>query len=209
MEQNIEIQQTERTEKQRAASRANGAYSRGPITPAGKAAIARNALHHPLCARTLTLANENPEMLTTLLNDLTAEFQPNTPAERLRIVKMAQAKRKGIGRTIRHYSRNSRRRVRFARVLQKRAGADAPRQSVRNHRGGLRCPLVLQKWHQYRIWLSKTSHLNQKMAETHRHRVVPQHQQHHRIPQPHRRSQQPPLISRAQQPSQTQKNVKK
>ena len=156
MEQHIEIEQIERTEKQRAASRANGTHSRGPVTPAGKAASARNALRHGLCARTLSLANENPEMLTTLLNDLTAEFQPHTPAERLLIVEMVQA-----------------------------------------------------KWHQYRIWLSETSHLNQKMAETHRHRVVPQHQQHHRIPQPHRRSQQPPLISRAQQPSQTQKNVKK
>ena len=113
MEQNIEIQQIERTEKQRAASRANGTHSRGPVTPAGKAASARNALRHGLCARTLSLANENPEMLTTLLNDLTTEFQPHTPSERLLIVEMAQA-----------------------------------------------------KWHQYRIWLSETSHLNQKMAET-------------------------------------------
>jgi len=89
------MEQIERTEKQRAA------------------ASARNALRHGLCARTLSLANENPEMLTTLLNDLTAEFQPHTPAERLLIVEMAQA-----------------------------------------------------KWHQYRIWLSETSHLNQEMAET-------------------------------------------
>ena len=113
MEQNNEIQQIERTESQRAASRANGTHSRGPVTPAGKAASARSALRHGLCARTLTLASENPEMLTTLLNDLTAEFQPHTPAERLLFVEMAQAKR-----------------------------------------------------HQYRIWLSETSHLNQKMAET-------------------------------------------
>jgi len=116
------MEQIERTEKQRTA------------------ASARNALPHGLCARTLSLANEDPEMLTTLLNDLTAEFQPHTPARRLLIVEMAQAKRKGIDRAIRHYSRNSRRRYRCARVAQ--------------------------KWHQYRIWLSETSHLNQKMAET-------------------------------------------
>jgi len=134
------MEQIERTEKQRAASRANGTHSRGPLTPAGKAASARNALRHGLCARTLSLANENPEMLTTLLNDLTAEFQPHTPAERLLIVEIAQAKRKWIGRAVRYYSRNSRRRSRFARILK--------------------------KWHQYRIWLSETSHLNQKMAET-------------------------------------------
>ncbi len=134
------MEQIERTEEQRAASRADGTHSRGPVTPAGKAASARNALRHGLCARTLSLANENPEMLTTLLNDLTADFLPHAPAERLFIVEMAQARRKGIGRTIRHYSRNSRRRSRFARVVQ--------------------------KWHQYRIWLSETAHLNQKVAET-------------------------------------------
>ena len=109
----MEPQDIERTEKQRAASRANGTHSRRPVTPQGKAASARNALRHGLCAKTLSLANENPEMLTTLLNDLTGEFQPNTPAERLLIVEMAHA-----------------------------------------------------KWHQYRTWLSETSHLNQKMAET-------------------------------------------
>jgi hypothetical protein len=113
MDQNHDHQPVERSEKQRAASRANGSLSRGPVTPAGKAASSRNALRHGLTSKTLTLANENPEMLDSILNGLTEEFQPETDAECMLVLDMAQA-----------------------------------------------------KWLQYRIWLSETSHLNQKMAET-------------------------------------------
>jgi len=46
---------TSRTPAQAAASRRNGARSRGPRTPAGKARAARNALRHGLRARRLVL----------------------------------------------------------------------------------------------------------------------------------------------------------
>jgi hypothetical protein len=92
MDQNHDQTPVERTEKQRAASRANGSLSHGPVTSAGKAASSRNALRHGLTSKTLTLANENPEMLTSLLNDLTEEFQPESHAQCLLVVDMAQAK---------------------------------------------------------------------------------------------------------------------
>jgi hypothetical protein len=92
MDQNHDQQPVERSEKQRAASRANGSLSRGPVTPAGKAASSRNALRHGLTSKTLTLANENPEMLTSLIEDLTEEFQPQSNAQCMLVMDMAQAK---------------------------------------------------------------------------------------------------------------------
>jgi len=83
---------SERSENQRAASRANGALSLGPVTPEGKAASSRNSLRHGLSAKTLVLANEQPELLESLINDYNQEFRPETSSEHDLVVDMAYAK---------------------------------------------------------------------------------------------------------------------
>ena len=88
----METTNTTRTEKQREASRANGAHSLGPVTPEGKAASSRNSLRHGLRAQSLVLANEEPHILESLLEEFTAEFQPETPSEEALIAEMAYAK---------------------------------------------------------------------------------------------------------------------
>jgi hypothetical protein len=85
-------QKPQRTEKQRAASRANGTLSHGPVTPEGKAASSRNSLRHGLRAQTLVLANEHSEILDTLIAELTEEFQPETNTEHGLVLDMAYAK---------------------------------------------------------------------------------------------------------------------
>jgi hypothetical protein len=66
-----------RTEKQREASRRNGAKSRGPITPAGIRASARNSIRHGLCSRRLTiLQNESPEFFREFVEDILARYRP-------------------------------------------------------------------------------------------------------------------------------------
>ena len=85
-------QQSQRTEAQRAASRANGARSLGPVTSEGKATSSRNALRHGLQAKTLVLANEHPEILDSLIADLADEFKPETGTEQDLVLEMAYAK---------------------------------------------------------------------------------------------------------------------
>lgn len=80
---------TDRTAEQRAASRAQGTLSRGPVTPAGKAANSRNSLRHGLRAKTLALANEHPEILDSLIGNLTEDSQPETNTEHALILDMA------------------------------------------------------------------------------------------------------------------------
>ena len=88
----MEQQPIERTEKQRAASRANGTRSRGPVTPQGKAASSRNGLRHGLRAQTLVLANEHPEILDSLIADYIDEFQPTSNSEHDLVLDLAFAK---------------------------------------------------------------------------------------------------------------------
>ena len=84
--------QPDRTEKQREASRANGALSLGPNTPEGKAVSSQNALRHGLRAKALVLANESPELFEALIQDHLAEHQPATGGEHDLVVEMAYAK---------------------------------------------------------------------------------------------------------------------
>jgi hypothetical protein len=69
------------SEKKAAAARANGALSRGPITPEGKARSAQNALQHGLFANTVVLAFEDPEEFRALLNDYCDYYQPEGRVE--------------------------------------------------------------------------------------------------------------------------------
>jgi hypothetical protein len=64
------------SEKKAAAARANGALSRGPITPEGKARSAQNALQHGLFSDTVVLACEDPEEFRALFIDYCDYYQP-------------------------------------------------------------------------------------------------------------------------------------
>ena len=59
-----------------AASRRNGARSRGPKTAAGKARSARNALRHGLCSISMLLADEDAPAFVALETALLAELAP-------------------------------------------------------------------------------------------------------------------------------------
>ncbi len=74
------------------ASRANGAKSRGPVTPEGKAASSRNRLRHGLLARTVVLEGEDREVFYALLRDFETEFNPQSPVENALVQTLAVAR---------------------------------------------------------------------------------------------------------------------
>jgi hypothetical protein len=81
-----------RTAAQAEAARANGARSRGPVTPAGKARSARNGTRHGLCSASFfLLPDEDPEAYALFLADLLASLGPADEAERQAAERVAQA----------------------------------------------------------------------------------------------------------------------
>jgi hypothetical protein len=83
-------------EKQKAASRANGARSRGPVTSAGKLRSSRSPLsqinvERGMLARTIVLDGESRPRFQALMTSLQAELKPETAIENLLIHKMAAA----------------------------------------------------------------------------------------------------------------------
>ena len=72
-------------------ARLNGARSRGPITPEGKQASARNSLRHGMLSQTIVLEGESKELFEQLLTAITAEIQPRTPIETGLVERMAVA----------------------------------------------------------------------------------------------------------------------
>ena len=80
------------TEKQRQASRANGARSRGPSTPQGKLNSSRNSFRHGLLAGTVVLEVESKGRFLELAKELFAEYQPATPTETMLVETMAAAR---------------------------------------------------------------------------------------------------------------------
>ncbi len=81
-----------RTERQIEASRANGARSRGPVTPEGKYNSSRNAFKHGLLADTVVLKSELEHRFLELLDDLMEELQPETSIEYSLVETMAAAR---------------------------------------------------------------------------------------------------------------------
>ena len=62
-------------------ARANGAKSRGPVTPEGKARSSQNARRHGLFARDVLLPNESSAEFQDLLHTHLERFRPQTPIE--------------------------------------------------------------------------------------------------------------------------------
>jgi hypothetical protein len=63
------------------SSKANGALSKGPATPAGKRRSSLNALRHGLCAKCIVLDHESRENFLILLQQHTDRFQPANEVE--------------------------------------------------------------------------------------------------------------------------------
>ena len=62
--------------ERKTASRANGARSKGPITPAGKSRSSKNATRHGLLADCVVLEYESREDFDSLLDEFVARFRP-------------------------------------------------------------------------------------------------------------------------------------
>src|SRR5258707_1507912 len=68
-------------ERKTEIARANGAKSRGPKTPEGKAVSSMNALRHGLTASRPLLPGESQESFEELLKEYMEEYEPDGPAE--------------------------------------------------------------------------------------------------------------------------------
>lgn len=79
------------SEKQKAASRANGAKSRGPVTSEGRLNSSRSNAERGMLARTVVLDVESRPRFDALMNSLQEELKPETTIENLLIHKMAVA----------------------------------------------------------------------------------------------------------------------
>ena len=73
-------------------SRANGAKSRGPVTPEGRAKSARNSICHGLRAKSIVLPTESEEEFQSLLDSYNDQFDPQTGVERELVEAMAGAR---------------------------------------------------------------------------------------------------------------------
>ncbi len=71
------IRNAKRSEAQIAASRFNGALSKGPVTPEGKAIVARNAITHGAHAANPVLQGESQQDFDALLDAFTLDSFPD------------------------------------------------------------------------------------------------------------------------------------
>jgi hypothetical protein len=73
-------------------ARANGAKSRGPVTPEGRAASSRNSLRHGFAARSVVLPTESQEDFQALLDSYVDQFDPRGGVEMDLVQTMAAAR---------------------------------------------------------------------------------------------------------------------
>jgi hypothetical protein len=80
------------SDARRAAARANGAKSHGPVTPEGKAKSALNAITHGLTSSTLVLTTESKEKFDALLASYRDEYNPQGQTENDLVEEIVAAK---------------------------------------------------------------------------------------------------------------------
>ena len=80
------------SQRKAAASRANGAKSRGTITPEGKARSSQNSVIHGLLRTSIVLAEESKELFDLFQSEIVDEFHPATPFESMLVNLMASAR---------------------------------------------------------------------------------------------------------------------
>ena len=80
------------TPKQTAASRANGAKSKGPATLQGKLVSSRNSTRHGLFAENIVLEAEDTGRFLELVESLFEEHNPSTPTQVLPVENIAAAR---------------------------------------------------------------------------------------------------------------------
>ncbi len=73
-------------------ARANGAKSRGPVTPEGRAASSRNSLSHGFTAKSVVLPTESQEDFQSLLDSYIDQFHPQGGVEMDLVQTMAAAR---------------------------------------------------------------------------------------------------------------------
>ncbi len=73
------------------SSRANGARSRGPVTPEGKARSSRNSIRHGLLAKCVVLSNESPAGFQELHDQFVDRFGPADGVEQGLLEEMVSA----------------------------------------------------------------------------------------------------------------------
>ncbi len=73
------------------SSRANGALSRGPITPEGKERSSRNSTRHGLLSASSVLQGESTDAFAELLDQYVQSFNPEIPVEMDMIEEMTSA----------------------------------------------------------------------------------------------------------------------
>jgi hypothetical protein len=79
------------TERQINANRANAAKSTGPVSRSGKKKSARNSTRHGMLARKVVLIGESTFRFNELVEELKAEFQPQTRMEEILVESMIVA----------------------------------------------------------------------------------------------------------------------
>ena len=79
------------SEKQQAASRINGAKSRGPVSVEGRARSSRNSLRHGFCSSVVVLPHEDQSHFEQLRDSYIDDFQPANQSQLDLVETMAAA----------------------------------------------------------------------------------------------------------------------